>query len=443
MRTWQFPFGKFPWRTASVSGNPIVTAAALSTSGPTDDTPATEGRSAVTLLAIVSGIFATLTAAYYVWTLSFNGGIPRDATTLIVGRDFLQFWMYGRAAWMPHPGQFYDLQVYNDAIAALLGPGYPGQNWPYAPNIMLFTAPFGKLPYLAALGTWLALGLAVFISVGSRLFGWRRALVAVVLSPAAVFCLISGQASFVTAAILLTIFANLDRRPNLAGILIGVLTVKPQLGLLFPVLLIASGRWRVFTVAAATGVAIVGLTTAVFGTEVWSDFLVKGLAAQKLVMDDPDRLMTRFIPTFFVNVRGVGASYGLATAVQVCAAILALGAVAFAGRYCKDADPQYHARLFLACSICAVPYFMAYDTLALTCAAVLLLAREKLDARGCVLAKLVFWLPLLQMVLGTWHIPGPALVPAAFAADMLWRMTRARDAQERDTRSPQEHAVPA
>jgi hypothetical protein len=157
---------------------------------------------------------------------------------------------------------------------------------------------------------------------------------------------------------------------------------------------------------------------------------------------DPERLFTPFIPTFFVNVRGIGASYGLATFIQACATIFALGAIAFAGRYYKDADPQYYAGLFLASSICAVPYFMSYDTLALTCLAVSLLANKKLDTRGCVLAKLVFWLPLLQMVLGTWHIPGPALIPAAFAADMLWRMMHVSGLQQHVARSQQENAVP-
>ena len=44
---------------------------------------------------------------------------------------------------------------------------------------------------------------------------------------------------------LITIFAWLDRRPVAAGVLIGLLTLKPQLGILFPVMLIASARWRV------------------------------------------------------------------------------------------------------------------------------------------------------------------------------------------------------
>ena len=402
-----------------------------------------ECRRAITLLAGASAVFVGLTALYYFWTVSFKDSFPKDATTLVVGRDFLQFWMYGRAAWAPDPGRFYDPQLYNDALTALLGPNYPGQNWPYAPSIMLLTAPFGRLPYLPALGTWIVLGLAVFVGVGLRLFSWRRALVAALLSPAALLCLISGQTAFVTAPILLTIFTTLDRRPRLAGVLIGVLTIKPQLGLLFPVLLVASGRWRVFTIAATTGLLIVGLTTALFGTQVWIDFLSQGLSAQRLVMADPERLFTPFMPTFFANLRGIGASYELATIIQACSAICASGAVAFAGRYYKDADPQYLAGLFLSCSVCAVPYFMSYDTLALTCLAISLLANNALDARGRVLAKLIFWLPLLQMVLGTWHIPGAALIPATFAAEMLWRMIHANDLERHNARSLQENAMPA
>jgi hypothetical protein len=53
---------------------------------------------------------------------------------------------------------------------------------------------------------------------------------------------------------LLTIFAWLDRKPLPAGIPLGLLTPKPQLGALFPVMLVASGRWRVFLVALAMAI---------------------------------------------------------------------------------------------------------------------------------------------------------------------------------------------
>ena len=46
--------------------------------------------------------------------------------------------------------------------------------------------------------------------------------------------------------------ALIDRRPWLAGVLIGCLAYKPQFGLLIPLVLVASGRWRVFAAAVAT-----------------------------------------------------------------------------------------------------------------------------------------------------------------------------------------------
>jgi hypothetical protein len=65
---------------------------------------------------------------------------------------------------------------------------------------------------------------------------------------------------------------------------------------------------------------------------------------------------------------------------------------------------------------------LSYDTLPVTCLAVMLLGAGTLDARGQVLAKLVYWLPLIQMALGSGHIPGPALIPPAFALYVLMRL---------------------
>jgi hypothetical protein len=393
---------------------------------------------ALRLLIGASAIFVVLTAGLYAWTISWTWPFPRDGSTLVVGRDFLNFWMYGRTAWTPYPSRFYEHQLYRDALAVLLGPDYPGQNWSYPPSIMLVAALFGRLPYLAALLCWTVLGLTLFVWVIRRYVGDGRLLAAILLSPAAVFCLISGQSSFVTAAMLLTIFACLDRRPVLAGILLGLLTLKPQLGVLFPVMLAASGRWRVFLVASATALLIVAATTALFGPQVWIDFVQKGLPVQNLVLADPDRIGTAYYPTIFMNVRGVDASYVLAMSIQACFSAFAVCAVFFAFRYRRDGDPQLLAALFFACSICAVPYLLSYDALPATCLVVMLLGRGTLDLRGQVLAKLLYWLPLIQMALGTGHIPGPALIPPAFALYALLRLRA-----DRGMPAHEGHAQPA
>jgi hypothetical protein len=373
-------------------------------------------------LALLGAFFFIVSVAGYLVTMSWVAPIPRDGTSLVVGRDFLNFWMYGRAALNADPGRFYDLVDYHRALDALLGANYPGQNWSYPPSIFFLAAPFGQLPYLQALLVWTLLGAALFIAAARAHIGDNHLRLALVLSPAAVLCVISGQSSLITAAMLVTIFAWLDRRPIAAGILIGLLTLKPQLGVLFPVMLIASGRWRVFGSAAVTALALAGATAMVFGPQVWIDFIVNGLPAQNLVLADPERIATPFYPTIFMNLRGIDLPYSVAIVVQLCFSGLAVAAVAWAFRFRREADPLTLMALFLACAVTAVPYLLSYDTLALTFAALLLLAQGGLDATGRRLVQLVYWLPLLQVGLGNMHIPGPALIAPAVAIYALTRL---------------------
>src|SRR6185312_9771031 len=127
---------------------------------------------------------------------------------------------------------------------------YPGQNWPNPPTALVVMAPFGVISYFPALFAWFAVSFVAFYLAGRREVKDLRVLLIVLVSPAALMCVLSGQSSLLTTAALLAIFATLDTRPIAAGVLIGLLTVKPQLGILFPFLLIASGRWKVFAVAA-------------------------------------------------------------------------------------------------------------------------------------------------------------------------------------------------
>jgi hypothetical protein len=115
---------------------------------------------------------------------------------------------------------------------------------------------------------------------------------------------------------MILIFAWLDRRPALAGMLIGLLVIKPQLGLFFPVILIASGRWRVFFAAALTAIAVTITTAVAFGPKVFVDYVATGLPNQNLVLIEPYRLGAPLMPTIFMNMRWLGAGYEAAMAIQ-------------------------------------------------------------------------------------------------------------------------------
>ncbi|HEX3652033.1 MAG TPA: glycosyltransferase family 87 protein [Rhizomicrobium sp.] len=376
---------------------------------------ATKPRDDLRALLIFGGVaFAAMAIGFY-WKTHWIEPFPRDATTLVAGRDFLNFWMYGRAALDGHPARFYDPVLYNHALAPLVGHGYPIQNWSYPPSLLLLAAPFGPLGYIPALLCWTALGLAAFCAAAWPQLRNERLLFAVLVSPAAVFCLMSGQSTFLTTAALLAIFGWLDRRPVLAGILVGLLTLKPQIALLLPVMLVASGRWRVLLVASATAVLMAAATAALYGPNIWSVYWNVGVPAQNMVLRDTSIFATHLMPTVFMNAHLAGLGYGLSMALQGLVSICAAATVFWAFRNHPDAEPVKLQALFFACSIAATPYLMGYDALPLALAAVALIAQTNLDGTGNRLAQLAYWLLFLQIGFATLHIPGPALVPVALA----------------------------
>jgi Glycosyltransferase family 87 len=372
-------------------------------------------------LLLLGGALFTLALLAYACTTNWTWPFPRDNVTLVLGRDFLNLWMYGHAVLDADPARFYDLVTYNAELAKLLGPGYPGQNWPNPPTALVVMAPFGLLAYFPALIAWFSVSFLAFYLAGRREVADARTLVVILVSPAALLCVLSGQSSLLTTAALLAIFASLDRRPVVAGVLIGLLTVKPQLGVLFPFALIASGRWRVFLWAAMTAVVLFAISVAIGGPESWHDYIAKALPLQREVLRDPAGTAVPFQSSIFMNVRGlVGNRAG--EMIQLAFAVAAVAAVAAAFRYRKGGDARQLQALFLACTASASPYLGSYDMLPLTFASVALLAEGKLDATGRRLAQLLFWVPALQLVLGTLQIPGPGFVAPAFAAYLLLKL---------------------
>jgi arabinofuranan 3-O-arabinosyltransferase len=277
-------------------------------------------------------------------------------------------------------------------------------------------APFGLLPYLPALLLWSIAGLFAF-GAAVRLWtkDWRIILLAAA-SPAALFGIMSGQFACFAAAIILAVLRWRESRPLLAGGLLGLLTVKPQLGLLFPVLLFATANKRAVGAAVVSTLVLAGLAALLWGADIWRIYVVAGIANQSLVLSDPDHLAGPFMPTLFMNLRVAGVSVPMASAMQGGLAILAVALLWWRFRTCPAVDLRANA-LFLACGLCATPYMLAYDTLALATMAVLLL-----DAgQRRLWPMLIFFLPLLQIVAGGLGVPGPGLIPMLFALSLASR----------------------
>src|SRR5437763_1206370 len=186
--------------------------------------------------------------------------LPYDAFGYMIGRDFVATWAGAKAALSGDPGQYFGYDAYNALLRGLFGENYPPHIWSYPPHLLLFTWPLAVMPYMTAYVLYCALGLILYVAVVSD--GERRwdHITLLALAPAVTLNVWTGQNGFLTTALLIGGLLQLDRRPVLAGVLFGLLSIKPQLGFLLPVMLVLTGRWRVVAAAAITIVLLAALT---------------------------------------------------------------------------------------------------------------------------------------------------------------------------------------
>jgi hypothetical protein len=173
-----------------------------------------------------------------------------------------------------------------------------------------------------------------------------------------------GQAhnGFLTAALFGAAIVQLDRCPWLAGILFGLLAYKPQFGVLIPLVLAASGRWRVIVNAAATVATLTAAVTFVFGLEVWTAFLESMPFTRNVVLEQGGTGWYK-IQSLFSWVRMWGGSVELAYAMQGAMTLVIAVALIRLWRG-RAAFPLKAAALAIGCLL-ATPYSLDYDLMLL------------------------------------------------------------------------------
>src|SRR5215469_11665318 len=168
--------------------------------------------------------------------------------------DFLAFWAAGRAALSTHAASAYDPNIFHSVQTGIAGPFPDSYYWNYPPVFFFVAVVLASIPYLSAFLAWVVAGVTVYaIAVGAIVRRWEGALAACA-SPVLLLTGFGGQNGFLTAALLAGSLMFLPQRPIFGGILLGLLTYKPQFGILIPVALIAGGNWRALcsaTVATA------------------------------------------------------------------------------------------------------------------------------------------------------------------------------------------------
>ena len=340
-----------------------------------------------------------------------------------IGRDFLNVWMGGKSAFSGGPAVWFDFPNYTVYLQDYFGAAdLHHYVWAYPPHILLFIWPFGLMPYLAAFALWSVFGWMLFLVAASAGGVERKNLLFIAVAPAVAVNLFFGQNGCFFAALLIGGLINLDRRPVLAGVLFGILTVKPQLGLLLPVMLLLTGRWRVIAAAAVTVLVLFSVTSWLYGVDIWREYLEKVVPMQRYVQEEGGGTLLLQIPSAFHAGRLLGLPLRIGWIIQAAVSLAALAAVVWT--YWRPRDPVLSAAMLVTAIFLFSPYSLNYDFVVFGWVLALLRQRGGLSTREHALILVVWTLPVTMMIAGLAHVPLALMVFTVFAGWLIWRMAQ-------------------
>ena len=303
-----------------------------------------------------------------------------------LGTDFSNVYTAGHMALEGRAADAFDPRLEHAAEQAIFGEKTPFYGWHYPPFFLALAAALALMPYQLALIVWQGVTLALYLlairmiahsswpglsrpSTSSAVESLRDVagheglgLLLALAYPAVFVNLGHGHNGFLTAALMAFALVTLDTRPVLSGILFGLLSYKPQFGLMIPLVLLATGRWRTLFAAGATVAALVIAATLAFGIETWRAFFVFAEYTRIVVLETGQTGWHK-IQSVFSWARMWGAPVSLAYAIQGTVTLTIAAALVWLWRS-RESFALKAAALCLA-AVLTTPYSIDYDLMVL------------------------------------------------------------------------------
>jgi hypothetical protein len=332
------------------------------------------------------------------------------------GDDFVNYWsgpflaLHGRVA------EVYDFAAFHAFEQSVTAQTIQYYHYSYPPLMLLLTLPLALIPYVPALFVWLSATWYVFYRA-LKLTGSEGVLLLSIATPALFVSAVGGQNGAMTAALLGGGLMLVDRRPVVAGILLGLMVYKPHLALMLPFALLAGRRWLVIVVAAATAMLLVAASVAAYGIDAWLHYQHNVAVLRAVILEDGAGVSHRMV-SVFVFARHLGASVGTSYALQAASALVA---AFFVARSWLRSDEAHIRNAMVIVGTClATPYLQDYD---LVMGAFVVVWLHMEEARSQVPAQwiraamaMILLLPLLTAPLGKFAgiAVGPVFIVPVF-----------------------------
>jgi alpha-1,2-mannosyltransferase len=288
--------------------------------------------------------------------------------------DFGYMWLSGNLAASGHAASAFDNSAFSAAQLALFGPDSRLRYFVHPPTYLLFTYPLGLMPYLIAFGVWMVATLMLYSAAVYAIIPRPAAVILAIPRPAAVILAITPSPAvfnigpshngFLTAGLIGLSLVLIKRRPWLSGIFLGLLTCKPQLGVLLPLVLLVSRKWQVLAIAAATTITLSVVAAALFGYQTW-DFFVNSLVDRDASLSEVPGLSIHLVSIFgFLQSGGVAERTSWTVHLTVALVTTAIVAIIWA----KPVPHSLKSAALCIGSLMVTPYVLRYDLCVLSIA---------------------------------------------------------------------------
>ena len=360
-------------------------------------------------IVLLGAILAAIPIVYSAFVGVLGPGIHPG----FADKDFANYWA---AARLVLDGKTMDLfgpwEIYFAHLKGAFGDTFPWHNWSYPPHYLLLIWPLGFFGYKAGLLLFVAVTFALFVPAYRALIGDRSLVAWIAVGPFIVHNFWVAQNGYLTASLALGALALRDRRPVLAGVLLGLLTIKPQLGLLFPFLLLAERRWTVIASATVSTLLLIGLSAAIFGIDAWRGYVNDVLPYQAFVMRELEGTFLTMMPSVYGALRiwNVGPHLALVLHFVVVAPFVVILIVALF----RTDSARDRSILVLIGTFIVTPYALTYDMGLFSAAVGLIATRDKStwpeDKERILVLTLAMLLPIMMIPLGTVGFPPAAII---------------------------------
>lgn len=367
-------------------------------------------------------LFASVVLAVETTELAFIGSglCNRLWPSFVLHTDFISFYAAGRLADAGMARLAYMHAAHHVAELAV-APGLGDYKFFYYPPVfLLLCAPLAHLSFSLAFSLFEAATLAAFALVVRLILdheGWPAVLPALAF-PSLFIDLYLGQNALLTASLFGAATLLIDRRPALAGILFGILSYKPHLGLLIPVALAAGGHWRAFRAALSTVAGLCLLSLALFGWATWQQFLTSIFVSAHVTYGSQIVPLGTYVSPFGA-VRLLGGRCVTASGVQ---AVVTVAVAIFVAEVWRRRLPlSSRAATLIGATLAATPVIFVYDLMLGVVAVAWLVRDGPLPAWGRIVVAACFLLVPEWRVFSAWHLP---IVPLAAVTVLALTATR-------------------